>query len=120
MNEYYPILAVIAFSVILLCFFVIFLQRCKTREIMKTLDQMLDHAIDGTLLENTFDESLLSSLEGKLNQYLAASETSTRNITREKEKIEELLMDISHQTKTPVANILLYAQSRGKEYPAAH
>lgn len=77
---------------------------------MKTLNQMLDRAMDGSFSENTFNESLLSSVESRLNRYLTASTVSARNLKTEKKKIKELLADISHQTKTPIANILLYAQ----------
>ena len=74
------------------------------------MDQMLDAAIDGSFLEAHFDESLLSALETKLAHYLSASEVSAKNLTVEKEKNKELIGDISHQTKTPLANILLYSQ----------
>jgi len=77
---------------------------------METMDRMLDAAIDGSFLEAHFDESLLSALETKLAHYLSASEVSAKNLTAEKEKIKELIGDISHQTKTPLANILLYGQ----------
>ncbi|WP_449240599.1 sensor histidine kinase [Desulfoscipio gibsoniae] len=110
MNEWNLILFVIALAVILLCFAITLLQHCKTKRIMKTLNQMLDHAMDGSFAENTFDESLLSAVESRLKRYLTASAVSAYNLKTEKEKVKELLADISHQTKTPIANILLYAQ----------
>lgn len=61
-------------------------------------------------LERRYDESMLSSLELRMAQYLSASTVSARNLNAEKEKIKELIADISHQTKTPISNILLYAQ----------
>ncbi|MTI57840.1 sensor histidine kinase [Geosporobacter ferrireducens] len=110
MNEWNLVPFVVALAAILLCFAIMLLQHRKTRKIMKTLNQMLDCAMDGSFAENTFDESLLSAVESRLNRYLAASAVSARNLKTEKEKIKELLADISHQTKTPIANILLYAQ----------
>jgi len=110
MNEWNLVPFVIALAAILLCFAIILLEHRKTKRIMKTLDQMLDRAMDGSFAENTFDESLLSAVESRLNRYLTASAVSARNLKTEKEKIKELLADISHQTKTPIANILLYAQ----------
>jgi signal transduction histidine kinase len=71
---------------------------------------MLDAAIDGSFEERVFDESLLSATEAKLAEYLSASAVSSRNLTAERDKIKELISDISHQTKTPIANILLSAQ----------
>lgn len=85
-------------------------QRSHERRTMETLHRMLDAAIDGSFAQHTFDESLLSSVESKLNTYLTASEVSARNLAEEKDKIKQLIADISHQTKTPIANILLYAQ----------
>lgn len=74
------------------------------------MDEMLTSAIDGSFSETAFDESLLSAVETKLAHYLSASAVSARNLQEEKDKIKELIADISHQTKTPIANILLYAQ----------
>ena len=85
-------------------------ERRKTKAILKRLNRMLDSAIDGSFSEHSFDESLVSSVENRMNQYLTASVVSARNLSSEKEKIKELLADISHQTKTPVSNMLLYAQ----------
>jgi signal transduction histidine kinase len=110
MNEwgFVPIVATLAS--IFLCIAVVLLMYRKTQKMMNTLNQMLDSAIDGSFTEHRFDESLLSSVECRLNRYLTASTVSARNVTLEKEKIKELLADISHQTKTPISNILLYAQ----------
>ena len=33
-----------------------------------------------------------------------------KNIAQEKDKIKTLIADISHQTKTPIANLLLYSE----------
>lgn len=77
---------------------------------MSQLDTMLNQAIDGTFTQERFDESRLSALENKLGRYLAASNTSARNLQKQKDQISTLIADISHQTRTPVANLQLYAQ----------
>lgn len=110
MNEWNVVLPAAGVFAIVLCSAIIMLQNRRNRKTIKTLNKMLDCAIDGSFTENTFDESLLSALESRLNRYLSVSAVSARNLTTEKEKIKELLADISHQTKTPIANILLYAQ----------
>lgn len=89
---------------------VILWDRLRLRRIMNRMDQMLDRAICGEFSEGTFDESLLSHVEAKLRHYLSASAASARSVAEEKDKIKALIADISHQTKTPIANILLYAQ----------
>ena len=71
---------------------------------------MLDNAIKGTLTENTFDESMLSAIEMKMARFLSSHEQSSKNLKYEKNKINELISNISHQTKTPISNIVLYTQ----------
>jgi len=101
LNYILPILAAAA---------VVLWDRLRLRRIMESMDRMLDKAIRGEFSENSFDESRLSRLEAKLAHYLAASAASARSVAEEKDKIKTLIADISHQTKTPISNVLLYAQ----------
>lgn len=84
--------------------------RRRTRQTLERLNRMVDAAIQGTFTESSFDESLLSAVESKLAHYLAASTVSAKNVQQEKEHLKALIGDISHQVKTPTANILLYTQ----------
>ena len=101
--------AIIAASVLLAAGSILYYRR-RTRRILHNLNRMLDIAMQGDFTEDSFDESLLSALESELAHYLAASTVSARNVAAEKEKLKALIGDISHQTKTPIANILLYTQ----------
>ena len=85
-------------------------QRRQSRKILENLGKMLEAAMEGNFTEASFDESLLSALESSFANYLAASTVSARKVDAEKEKLKALIGDISHQTKTPIANILLYTQ----------
>lgn len=89
---------------------IIVLYRRRTVKIMRSLDRMIDKAIDGSFAEENIDETMLSAVEAKLARYLSSSELSARNVAAEKEKIKELISDISHQTKTPLSNIILYTE----------
>lgn len=89
---------------------VVIADRRKAKRILNQMNAMLTAAMDGSFSETVFDESLLSEVETKLAHYLSASAVSARNLETEKEKIKELIADISHQTKTPIANVLLYAE----------
>lgn len=82
----------------------------RMKHLTKKLDEMLDKAIDGSFTESCFDESQLSYIENKMWKYLSSSEISARKTAEEKAKIKTLIADISHQTKTPVSNILLYSE----------
>ena len=84
-------------------------RRQKAR-LIRRLDAMLTAAMDGTFTETSFDESRLSALESRLARYLAASSLSARNLQTQRDQISALISDISHQTRTPVANLQLYSQ----------
>ena len=107
MNSLLPAITVV---VLLVCAAVVIWNTNRVNKTMKQLNEMLDAAITDRFDEHTYDESQLSRLEGKLNQFLASSKISHRNIETEKNRIKSLISDISHQTKTPIANILLYTQ----------
>lgn len=82
----------------------------RTKKTMNTIESMLDNAMYGSFTESGFDESKLSALETKFAHYLSASEVFFHNVAKEKDKIKTLIADISHQTKTPIANLLLYSE----------
>ena len=87
----------------------------RARRMLDTLDRMLDDAVRGDFQESLYDESRLSALETRMAHYLSSSAVSARNLAEEKDKIKTLIGDISHQTKTPIANLLLYAQLLGEQ-----
>ena len=89
---------------------VVLLARWRSARLIRRLDAMLTAAMEGDFSETSFDESRLSALESRMARYLAASTLSARNLQTQKDQISALISDISHQTRTPVANLQLYAQ----------
>ena len=85
-------------------------QSARHMALLNRLDAMLDAAIGNTFSETDFTESRLSKIEGKMYRYLTAGQASLAQVNREKDRIKALISDLSHQTKTPIANILLYTQ----------
>lgn len=81
-----------------------------TTWILKKLDQMIAMAIDGDFVETEYNETMLSRLETRMYQYLSLNRQNQREIAKERDRVQMLISDISHQTKTPVANMLLYTQ----------
>lgn len=79
------------------------------RRAVRRLDRMLSTAIDGGFGEESFDESAPSALESRMARFLNGSARSLRGVQRQRESIQRLLSDISHQTKTPLANLRLYS-----------
>lgn len=104
------IAVIILIAVCLASLIFVFYKSVEVRKTMERMNQMITEAKEGQFQEEVYDESMLSSLEAKLADYLAASQTAEQKLLKEKEKVKELIADISHQTKTPIANILLYAQ----------
>lgn len=104
----------IGWILILLCFLtataIVLWNRRQTAKTIETIEHMIDTAMDGSFTETSFDESKLSMLETKFAHFLSASETSSHNMALEKDRINALIADISHQTKTPIANLLLYSE----------
>ena len=89
---------------------VVLLARWRSARLIRRLDAMLTAAMEGDFSETSFDESRLSALESRMARYLAASTLSAQNLQAQKDQTSALISDISHQTRTPVANLQLYAQ----------
>ena len=103
-------LSIIMLVVIVILAVLVVIMCVRTSNIMSRLNHMIDRAIDNTFSESSFNEKKLSKLEAKMYRYLSAGSTSLRQVNEEKDRIKTFIADISHQTKTPTANILLYAQ----------
>ena len=83
-------------------------QWAARRRILRRLNAMLDRAIAGGFAEDRFDETELSALEGKLARFLRGAAHTQKTLEAEQAAVKALIADISHQTRTPLANLLLY------------
>lgn len=81
-----------------------------TGKTLRRLDEMLTDAMNGTFEESRYDESELSRLESRWKQYFTTSKMSVEQTKKERESMKKLVSDISHQTRTPLSNILLYSE----------
>lgn len=88
----------------------IIINRYRTSKEYEQLNRLIDAAIKNELKEQDFDESRMSALETKLARFLSVSTISAQNVAEEKDRIKTLIADISHQTKTPISNLLLYSE----------
>ena len=111
MIEFLIICIIIAVS----CATFAIIEHIRTKRLIDSISEMLDSAIDGDFKEEIFDESVNSLLESKLYEYLSSSALSAKKIEEEKDKIKSLISDISHQTKTPIANLILYSDLLAEE-----
>jgi signal transduction histidine kinase len=80
------------------------------KKLLQRLDVMLNEAVAGTFEAQFYDESQLSKIESKMARFLKQSQLKREQIKGEQERVRSLISDISHQTKTPLANVALYTQ----------
>ena len=106
MGTFLGVLGLVALAALLLLGLWLWLDARRT---VRRLDRMLSTAIDGGFGEESFDESAPSALESRMARFLNGSARSLRGGRRQRERIQGLLSDISHQTKTPLANLRLYS-----------
>lgn len=109
MNNYNTAICIVGICLVITAL-VIFINHLRTKKTIDRIENMLNEAAKGNFSEKSFDETRLSSLESRFAHYLSASVVSARNVELEKDKIKSLIADISHQTKTPIANLLLYSE----------
>lgn len=102
-----------AVALIIVSVITIVVDRKKTDRTLNNIEKMLDEAIKGEFSTEHFDESRMSRLESKLHRFLDSSSISAQNVKSERDNIKELISDISHQTKTPIANLILYSELLG-------
>ena len=79
------------------------------RRTVQRLDNMLEQSISSGFTEEHFDETELSALETKFARFLRGSAHTQKTMKTEQEAVKTLISDISHQTRTPIANLLAYA-----------
>lgn len=104
------ILFAVGLFFLLLAAIIAFTDFLLRRRSLKRMYDMIQSAMDGAFQAGSFDESLYAAVESKLAEYLSASETQKGKVSAEQDKIKTLIADISHQTKTPIANLLLYTE----------
>ena len=85
-------------------------QRVMAVRQLRKLKEMLRRAMDGSFCERQFDETTLSAFEARFAQYLSGRAAADRKPEEEQGRVAQLISDIAHQVRTPVANIRLYAQ----------
>lgn len=99
------------FSVMILLFFwgVIFLHYFQkklsvfTDGLCRTLDEMMDSTVRPQI--NYEAETLLARISHRLERLYHVMQETRHKVEEEKAELQSLVSDISHQTKTPIANL---------------
>lgn len=84
-------------------------QQREAKRMMSALLEYLDQAIAGTIQEEVYDESMDAAITERLNQLVTISRMHCEGADRERNLVKSLIADISHQVRTPLTNIMLYA-----------
>ena len=109
--------AAVRYGILALCagFFLlaglwVLLQRRQTVRFADELCQTLDAILSGhqPQTDHIYDDSLVSRVQGKLLQCCDVLEEGRARSQADKETIQGLVSDISHQVKTPIANIRMF------------
>lgn len=87
--------------------------RCRQRQLSDFANEIcetLDALMNGQEPENyhPYEDSQAAKIQGKLLQYYDQMRESRLQSEQDKQTIQQLVSDISHQVKTPVANIQMF------------
>ncbi len=96
--------------ILLLTFLWDWRQRRKEADFANDICETVDMLMEGREPENyiPYEDSQVSKVQGKLLQYYEHMREGQRQSKQDKQIIQELVSDISHQVKTPIANIQMF------------
>lgn len=89
--------------------------RLREKKLLRRLQEMLEDAVAGTFSEGKLMDTGISELESAMWRFLNDSQLSSVQLAEQKQRIQSLISDISHQTVTPIANIKIYAELPGEQ-----
>ncbi|MBE5963275.1 MAG: HAMP domain-containing histidine kinase [Lachnospiraceae bacterium] len=98
----FSILGIMSIILIIVC--------VRMHRMNRRIRQLVEDAIDGKFQEKTYDETVASSIEARLGSWISQSVLTEQALKQEKDIIQSTIADISHQTKTPIANLSLYTE----------
>ena len=86
------------------------LQRYQIGQFADDVCETIDAVIAGRQPKNfhPYEDSLTAKVQGKLVQYYDIMHEGRLQSQRDKQTLQSLISDISHQVKTPISNIKLY------------
>lgn len=80
-----------------------------TNAVCGSIDQILQG--EGTEDFDFDDETLLSKIQMRLKRLADITEAAARESEEQKRQVQSIVSDISHQLKTPIANITMYSDT---------
>lgn len=95
---------------ILICTGLIIYFKKREKRLTGRLQDMLDSVASGTFEDKYLDESGVSLLENSMWRYICDNRLSYMQLLEQKENLQKIVSDISHQAVIPVSNVILYSQ----------
>lgn len=89
---------------------VILLLRKNIKRIFTKVNDILDLAIKNNEIEEMDTETEIDAIVTKLAKYMRSSRETLEQAVKTKKEYEQLISDISHQTKIPISNILIFTE----------
>ena len=100
---------------LILLFFVVWWSIREKRKTYRRIDELLDRVLNQEIiLDSDVKEGEYSALVSKIKQIQEVLENHARSAETEKEQVKSLVSNMSHQLKTPLANLSLYVEILGK------
>ena len=109
MDSYVSVIIGIIFLNILITALIICWYRNKMLFQYNNFLNKVDKILGGKQIDMIYDETLDSAISERLNRIMEISNMQKEIAEQERDVIKSLLSNISHQIRTPLANITLYA-----------
>lgn len=83
----------------------------QNRRMYRVIDQMLDEVLNREeITQSDIREGRLSALAAKARRVQEMLELEVSHAEKEKEQVKSLISNMSHQLKTPLANLMMYEE----------
>lgn len=88
----------------------------QKRQTYRKIDRLLDSVLNREeIIYSDVEEGEFSALVSKIKQIQEVLDSHVQNAEAEKEQVKSLVSNMSHQLKTPLANLSLYGEILGRE-----
>lgn len=88
----------------------------QKRQTYRQIDRLLDSVLNQeTIVYSDVEEGEFSALVSKIKQIQEVLGSHVQNAEAEKEQVKSLVSNMSHQLKTPLANLSIYGEILGEE-----
>lgn len=101
--------------IVILLFLVVGWSIYEKRSTYRRIDELLERVLNQeVIVDSDIKEGEYSALVSKIKKIQEVLENHARSAEIEKEQVKSLVSNMSHQLKTPMANLSLYAEILGK------